>query len=306
MQTVAGLGEIAGMLRLVKQSQNTPQLRHQVALHLTRAILLGQGAKALMPDPHEAIVSCNVTRCNIRFSRHRSKAAVEAATVYGSIRDLVELDVPPSLRRHLPAGVRARRPSAEVAAAGPAQDDLIEEIVVTANKRSQSVQDVAGSLCALGAEDLDAKGIKDMYDIQLAVPSLHFGPQLGNQKITIRGISEFNRLPGVAVSLDGIYQSRSSTAHLYQLDLERIEVLRGPQGTLYGRNSNGGAVNFISAAPTREAEGLLRVGYAQYDETKIQAVYSGPIGDRLAFRISADRIDQCEGWVENPLKTKFW
>ena len=185
------------------------------------------------------------------------------------------------------------------AAAEQAQDDLIEEIIVTANKRSQSVQEVASSLSVLGAADLDARGIKDMYDIQFAVPSLHFGPQLGNQKITIRSISEFNRQPGVAVSLDGIYQSRSSTSHLYQLDLERIEVLRGPQGTLYGRNSNGGAVNFISAAPTREAEGMLRVGYAEYDETKIQAVYSGPIGDRMAFRIAADRIDRGEGWVEN-------
>ena len=188
---------------------------------------------------------------------------------------------------------------AEAAAAEAAEDELIEEIVVTANKRSQSVQDVAGSLSALGAAELDARGIKDMYDIQFAVPSLHFGPQLGNQKITIRSISEFNRQPGVAVSLDGIYQSRSSTAHLYQLDLERIEVLRGPQGTLYGRNSNGGAVNFISAAPTREAEGMLRVGYAEYDEIKVQAVYSGPIGDRVALRISADRIDRGEGWVEN-------
>ena len=71
---------------------------------------------------------------------------------------------------------------AEVAAAEPAEDDLIEEIIVTANKRSQSVQDVAGSLSVLGADALDAKGIKDMYDIQFAVPSLHFGPQLGNQK----------------------------------------------------------------------------------------------------------------------------
>ena len=197
------------------------------------------------------------------------------------------------------AAIFATSGGAEVAAAEPAQDDLIEEIIVTANKRSQSVQEVASSLSVLGAEDLDARGIRDMYDIQFAVPSLHFGPQLGNQKITIRSISEFNRQPGVAVSLDGIYQSRSSTAHLYQLDLERIEVLRGPQGTLYGRNSNGGAVNFISAAPTREAEGMLRVGYAEYDETKIQAVYSGPIGDRVAFRIAADRIDRGEGWVEN-------
>ena len=197
------------------------------------------------------------------------------------------------------ATVFATSGGAEVAAAEPAEDDLIEEMIVTANKRSQSVQDVAGSLSVLGAEALDAKGIKDMYDIQLAVPSLHFGPQLGNQKISIRSIGEFNRQPGVAVSLDGIYQSRSTTAHLYQLDIERIEVLRGPQGTLYGRNSNGGAVNFISAAPTREAEGMLRVGYAQYDETKVQAVYSGPLGDRVAFRVSADHINRGEGWVEN-------
>ena len=96
--------------------------------------------------------------------------------------------------------------------------EIVEEIIVTANKRAQSVQEVASSLSVLGAADLDERGITDMYDIQLAVPSLHFGPQLGNQKITIRGISEFNRQPGVAVSLDGIYQSRSSPAHLYQLD----------------------------------------------------------------------------------------
>ena len=197
------------------------------------------------------------------------------------------------------AAIFATSGGAEVAAAEPAQDDLIEEIIVTANKRSQSVQEVASSLSVLGAGDLDARGIKDMYDIQFAVPSLHFGPQLGSQKITIRGISEFNRQPGVAVSLDGIYQSRSSTAHLYQLDIERLEVLRGPQGTLYGRNSNGGAVNFISAAPTREAEGMLRVGYAEHDETKIQAVYSGPISDRVAFRIAVDHLDSGDGWVNN-------
>ena len=197
------------------------------------------------------------------------------------------------------AAIFATSGGAEVAAAEPAQDDLIEEIIVTANKRSQSVQEVASSLSVLGAGDLDARGIKDMYDIQFAVPSLHFGPQLGSQKITIRGISEFNRQPGVAVSLDGIYQSRSNTAHLYQLDIERLEVLRGPQGTLYGRNSNGGAVNFISAAPTREAEGMLRVGYAEHDETKIQAVYSGPISDRVAFRIAVDHLESGDGWVNN-------
>ena len=183
--------------------------------------------------------------------------------------------------------------------AAVAEDEVIEEIIVTAQKRAQPILDVAASISALGAEELDARGIKDMYDIQFAVPSLHFGGYLGDQNIAIRGIGAFARQPGVSVSIDGVYQSRSATAQLYQLDLERLEVLRGPQGTLYGRNSNGGVVNFITAAPTQEVEGYLRVGYAEYDETKVQAVYSGPINDRVAFRIAVDHTDRDEGWVEN-------
>ena len=128
---------------------------------------------------------------------------------------------------------------------------MVEEIVVTAQKRSQNIQDVAASISAIGAADLDARGIKDMTDIQFFVPSLHFGGQFGEQNIAIRGVGAFARQPGVSVSIDGVYQSRTSAAQLYQLDLERVEVLRGPQGTLYGRNSNGGVVNFITAAPCR-------------------------------------------------------
>ncbi|MFT7652335.1 MAG: iron complex outermembrane receptor protein [Candidatus Azotimanducaceae bacterium] len=183
--------------------------------------------------------------------------------------------------------------------AAAAQDEVIEEIIVTAQKRAQSIQEVAASISALSAKDLDAKGIKDMYDIQFAVPSLHFGEMLGEQNISIRGIGAFARQPGVSVSIDGIYQSRSSTAQLYQLDLERVEVLRGPQGTLYGRNSNGGVVNFITASPTQEVEGFLRVGYAEYDEAKVQAVYSGPINDRVSFRVAVDHTDRGEGWIDN-------
>ena len=119
--------------------------------------------------------------------------------------------------------------TAEDTPSGADDATLVEEIVVTANKRSQSIQDVAGSLSALGAEDLDAKGIKDMYDIQFAVPSLHFGQFLGTGSLAIRGIGEFARQPGVAVSLDGIYQGRSNSAQLYQLDLERVEVCAGPR-----------------------------------------------------------------------------
>ena len=182
---------------------------------------------------------------------------------------------------------------------GEQADPIVEEIVVTAQKRSQNIQDVAASISAIGAADLGAKGIKDMTDIQFFVPSLHFGGQFGEQNIAIRGVGAFARQPGVSVSIDGVYQSRTSAAQLYQLDLERVEVLRGPQGTLYGRNSNGGVVNFITAAPTQEVEGLIRVGYAEFDETRIQAVYSAPINDRIAVRIAADHTDRDEGWIEN-------
>ena len=177
--------------------------------------------------------------------------------------------------------------------------NVIEEIVVTALKRSQSVEDVPASISAISSQDLADKGVRDMNDIQFIVPSLHFGGFLGSQNISIRGIGEFNGQPGVAVSLDGIYQPRATTAQLTQLDLQRVEVLRGPQGTLYGRNSNGGVVNFVSGAPTQERGGYLKVGYAEFDETRVEGVYSGGITDNTSIRIAANYTDINEGWVEN-------
>ncbi|WP_339724222.1 TonB-dependent receptor [uncultured Paraglaciecola sp.] len=177
--------------------------------------------------------------------------------------------------------------------------DGIEVVVVTALKRSQSIGDVPASISSIGGQDLKDKGIAEMSDLQFIVPSLHFGGFLGSQNISIRGIGEFNGEPGVAVSLDGIYQAKATSAQLSQLDIERIEVLRGPQGTLYGRNSNGGAVNFVSAAPTSEPESYLKLGYADFDEMSVEGVYSGPITDTTAIRIAANYRNIGEGWVEN-------
>ena len=177
--------------------------------------------------------------------------------------------------------------------------NMMEEIVVTALKRSQAIGDVPASITAVGALDIKDKGIADMNDLQFIVPSLHFGGFLGSQNISIRGVGEFNGAPGVAVSVDGIYQSTATMAQLTQLDMERVEVLRGPQGTLYGRNSNGGAVNFISAAPTSEPEGYLNLGYADFDTTKLEGVYSGPISDSTAIRIAANHTNIGDGWIEN-------
>ena len=189
--------------------------------------------------------------------------------------------------------------SAQDADDADASVQVVEEIIVTAFKRAQALGDMAASASALGADDLASRGIDDMNDIQHAVPSMHFGQLLGEQILAIRGVSSFNRAPGVAVSLDGIYQARTTSAQLSQLDLERVEVLRGPQGTLYGRNSNGGAVNFISATPTEALSGRVKAGYAGFDELSGEAVLSGPLNDRLGFRLAASVRDMGEGWVEN-------
>ena len=181
---------------------------------------------------------------------------------------------------------------------GDAQQ-VIEEIVVTAFKRTQSPQDIPSSISVIGLQEVDSKRIEDMYDIQFAVPSLHYSQYIGGANISIRGIGDFLGNPGVSVSTDGVYQSTASTAALAQMDIERVEVLRGPQGTLYGRNSNGGVVNFISRAPTSEPEGYVRLGYAQYDEYKVAAAYGGPLGDRTSFRIAFDHTESHEGWIKN-------
>ena len=187
----------------------------------------------------------------------------------------------------------------EVDGVASSQINVIEEIVVTAMKHSQSIQEIPASITAIGGQDLEDRGIRDMHDIKFATPSLQYGSVLGGHNISIRGIGSFNRQPGVAVSVDGVYQTKDTAAQMYQLDLERIEIARGPQGTLYGRNSNGGVVNMITVPPTQNHEGYVRVGYAEFDEMTFQGVYSGPISDRVAVRIALDHKDMGDGWIEN-------
>lgn len=177
--------------------------------------------------------------------------------------------------------------------------EVIEEIIVTGLRRSETVLETPASITALGSEELKAKGVSEIKDIQYLVPSLQFGEFLGRQNVSIRGIGEFVWAPGVMIGVDGIVQAIGSSSQLSQLDLERVEVLRGPQGTLYGRNATGGAINFISARPTDELEGYVKVGYAEYEQTTLEAVVSGPIGDKFAYRIAANYLDANEGWIKN-------
>lgn len=179
----------------------------------------------------------------------------------------------------------------------------VDEVVVTAQKREQNLQDVAGSVSAMGSERLQAEGIDSIGEISSRVPGLDFGQHNGAAFVTLRGIGLAVDTgvaePNVAVHVDGVFLPRTTMETLDGLDLERVEVLRGPQGTLYGRNATGGAVNFVSQAPGAEfkSEGQLLVG--NYETVEVKGMVTGPFTDTLSGRLSVGYARRGEGYTDN-------
>ena len=174
----------------------------------------------------------------------------------------------------------------------------IEEIVVTSMKRSNLLSETPASVSTMESSEINLKALIGPQDIKFQVPSMSYTSIFGEPYITIRGVSGFNNAPGVSVSIDGIYQSRSTSSILGEIDLERIEVIRGPQGTLYGRNSNGGVVSFITAAPTKEREGYLKIGYASYNQLKAEIVHSDKLTEKTKYRLALSSSNQGDGFVK--------
>jgi len=180
---------------------------------------------------------------------------------------------------------------------------LLEEIVVTATKRAESVQDIPLAVTAVDAGLLEQRGISDIESLATSVPGLHFSQSGADTQITIRGIgSEQNTVtgdPGVAFHIDGVYQSRSSAGSALLYDLARIEVLRGPQGTLYGRNATGGSINVISNLPDPELSGKLEYKLGNYNQHQVSGVFNAPlIEDKLLSRISFQKETR-DGFYKN-------
>lgn len=188
------------------------------------------------------------------------------------------------------------------APAPPVGDEISGDgdIVVTALKRSQSLQDVPASISAVSGDDLAAKGVSDIRDLSKVVPNLNWGEHFGTTLITIRGagsnVDSGATEPTVALYVDGIYLPRSDMATFRAVDLERVEVLRGPQGTLYGRNAAGGAVNFVSQAPTEEFSGKIELSTGSRDAWGISGYLSGSIAPSISVRLSGGREKQ-DGYV---------
>lgn len=181
---------------------------------------------------------------------------------------------------------------------------LPDQIIVTARRRAESLQDVPIAISAFNAEALANLQADTLSGIQYATPNLYLDQgDAGNAVIYIRGVGQNDSLafadPGVGVYVDDVFIARSQAAFLEVFDVERIEVLRGPQGTLYGRNTIGGAVKFVSTRPTSEPSGYIEAGVGNFGFFTAKGRISGPIaGDVLKGKIAFAYTTR-EGFAEN-------
>lgn len=190
---------------------------------------------------------------------------------------------------------------AQTQAAG--SDDAASDIVVTAQRVEQNLQDVPLSVTAVGGEQLARTNTTDATRLENLVPGLIIGRSGTDLRPAIRGVRTenvgANADPTIGFFIDGIYQSRPSQALAGFLDLERVEVLRGPQGTLFGRNTYGGAINLVTARPNDDGiAGGLDFIYGRFNRFRASGFLNAPLADGLSFRV-ASAYDRMDGYVEN-------
>lgn len=191
---------------------------------------------------------------------------------------------------------------------GPAMaDPLLEEIVVTAQKREQNLQDVPIAVAAFGGEAVRDLGLSRPKDIAFQIPGVVMKSVNGDNSpiFTVRGIglTDFTVSNNSAVSLyvDQIVKPYYPMANFSLFDLERVEVLKGPQGTLYGRNNTGGAIKFVTRAPSLEPDAFMRLDYGNYQTFEMEGAVGGKIAEGLAGRLSVFTRQRYKGYQFNNL-----
>lgn len=177
----------------------------------------------------------------------------------------------------------------------------LEQVTVTAVKREQSLNDVPVSVTAFTEETRQELALDSLADFARFTPSLAFSS--GDDRVFIRGIGRQTNTngsdPGVATYADGIYDSSTSAVSKSDFFVERVEILRGPQGTLYGRNSIGGAINVISKRPTDTFTAEARAGMANYQTYEVEAAVSGPLTDKIRAKLGGSFRNQEKGYYKN-------
>ena len=183
----------------------------------------------------------------------------------------------------------------------------IDEVIVTAEKRAENIQDVSAAVTALNSDAIAAAGIQDITRLENVVPGLRIGSSGGEVRPAMRG-ARTNEVgvagTGIAeqvvgIFLDGIYVPTTTAGMGTYLDVERIEVLRGPQGTLYGRNTFAGTINVITNKPViGEQTNSMKITLGDYARSDAQAVINIPLSDSSALRVAASSENR-DGYVEN-------
>ena len=179
----------------------------------------------------------------------------------------------------------------------------IEEVVVTATKKEESVQDLAISIEAFTSDMMDANMIEDASDLQEIVPGLAINKGLGSGvAYSIRGVGSYGIgaavVDAVIVATNGHDSGTSSFADTGFFDVAQVEVLKGPQGTLSGRNAVGGLINIVTNRPTSELEGSFDVDFGNYDSVRSNLVLNLPLSDRISTRLALTTNDR-NGFTTN-------
>lgn len=200
-----------------------------------------------------------------------------------------------------PAQAQSQEPAA--AGSGAELQVGLQEVVVTARKMSESAQDIPLAIDVLDAATLTERGIVNVQSLQGQLPSIAIGEVNGIAQITSRGLGNDNFAPGsdpsVGLNVDGVVVSQPGAQLGAFFDLERVEVVRGPQGTLYGRNTTGGAINLVTRQPTEDFSGYGTVSAGNYNALTAEGAVSGPLGsDKVRGRL-AFKTDSHDGYGKN-------
>ena len=179
----------------------------------------------------------------------------------------------------------------------------LEEVVVTAQRREQKLQEVPIAISAISSDAFQAAGVTGTTSLQAMVPSLNIVRQANGASPFLRGIGasigDANAEGSVAVYLDGVYQP-SQFGNFFDLaDIERVEVLKGPQGTLFGRNSTGGVIQVVTKDPGKDLQAKASVGYASYSTVTADGYVAVPVSDNVAFNTSVYYQNRSDGWGKN-------
>lgn len=184
-----------------------------------------------------------------------------------------------------------------------AETGRVQEIVVTAQRREQSLQEVPISITAFGTEGIAALNAQSIGDLDTFTPGLTINDTSVTQpSYTIRGVATddfgIGTDPSVGIFIDGIYSGRSGASLIFFNDIDRVEILKGPQGTLFGRNTSGGAISIITKKPVAEREGSATLQYGNFDTVRADATVNIPLTDTLYFRANGV-VNRRDGYLKD-------